>query len=203
MATARLTRGEKRRETRARILAAAGLVFARRGYNGASVDEIANEAGFTKGAVYYNFSSKEGLFLALLDRHMEARLDLLERLREDGGSSTARLHEGATATVSSLKRERDWSLLYFEFAAYAARTPRFRRKLVSRLDLLHRAMVDTVAELVADASLKPGITVDTIALGLEAIVDGVALNRLLRPEAIPDELLGSTLALMWQGLDAR
>jgi AcrR family transcriptional regulator len=201
--TARPTRDEKRRDTRARILAAAGQVFARRGYHGASVDEIAGEAGYTKGAVYYNFTSKETLFLALLDQHMEARLGLLERLRQGDRPSLARLEEGATATVTSLKRDREWSLLYFEFAAYAARNPRFRRKLVTRLETLHRAMVETVAELLRDAGRRPSVPPETIALGLESIVDGVALNRLLRPDAIADDLLGSILALVWRGLDSR
>jgi AcrR family transcriptional regulator len=194
-----LSREEKRTETRTRILGGAGRVFARRGYHAASVDEIADEAGYTKGAVYYNFADKEALFLALLDQHMDSRLALLGRLREGASPSTARLRAGADATVASLKRDREWSLLYFEFAAYAARNPSFRRKLATRLERLHQAMVETVSDLSRDTGRPLSVPVETIALGLESLVDGVAMNRLLRPEAVGDELLGTMVGLVWSG----
>jgi AcrR family transcriptional regulator len=64
---ARLTRAQRRQQTRARLLEAAGQVFARRGFHAATLDEVAEAAGYTKGAVYANFANKDGLFLALLD----------------------------------------------------------------------------------------------------------------------------------------
>src|SRR5436190_9573246 len=115
---------EKRDQTRDRIVAAAERVFARRGYHGASLDEIAQQAGFTKGALYYNFASKEELFLALLDRLIEARLALLESLRAQAQPAETRLRQGAGRVVGSLEGDRDWSLLFFEFASHAAREPR-------------------------------------------------------------------------------
>src|SRR5438876_3817962 len=104
-ARVRQRRGERRLQTRARLLAAAERVFARRGYYAATLDEIAAEAGFTKGALYYNFASKEELFLALLDQHIESRIALLHELGGRAAPAGARLAEGAERTVSSLRQE--------------------------------------------------------------------------------------------------
>ena len=68
------TRKQKQQRTRVELIEAAGRVFARRGYHGASVEEIAAEAGYTTGAVYSNFKGKEELFLALNDHELEKRL---------------------------------------------------------------------------------------------------------------------------------
>src|SRR3954469_11014580 len=69
----RKTQAERRDETREHVLAAAGRVFAARGFHGTSLDAIAEEAGFSRGAVYYNFADKEELFLELLDRRCAER----------------------------------------------------------------------------------------------------------------------------------
>jgi AcrR family transcriptional regulator len=64
----RKTQAERREETREQVLAAAARMFAQRGFHATSLDAIAEEAGFSRGAVYYNFADKEELFLELLDR---------------------------------------------------------------------------------------------------------------------------------------
>src|SRR3954454_19188950 len=112
MAVARQTQPERRQKTRTRLLAAATRVFARHGYHAATLDEIAAEAGFTKGALYYNFASKEELFLALLDQHIASRVALLRELGSQASPADARLSTGAARTTSSLRAEREWSLLY-------------------------------------------------------------------------------------------
>jgi AcrR family transcriptional regulator len=194
----RQPRAERRRETQARLLRAATRVFARRGYHIATLDEIASEAGFTKGALYYNFASKEELFLALLDQHIEARIQLLHELASRAAPAEARLSEGADRTVSSLREEREWSLLYLEFAAYAARNARFRRKFERRLRVVHEAMVQMVEALAGDSVQLP-LPAERLALGIAALVDGVAFGKLLQPQGIPDELLGQMLGLLWRG----
>src|SRR5438105_15844263 len=78
----RLTRAESQARTRAHLLEAAAEVFARRGFHGASVEEVADVAGYTKGAVYSNFASKDELFLAVLEGRMQAQVELLGRLSE-------------------------------------------------------------------------------------------------------------------------
>src|SRR5947209_8784906 len=116
----RLTRAESRARTRVHLLEAAAEVFARRGFHGASVEEVADVAGYTKGAVYSNFTSKDELFLAVLEGRMQAQVDLL-----DGLSARA---AAAPGDVSAALPDLDWidlqwCLLTFEFWLYALRNP--------------------------------------------------------------------------------
>ena len=80
MRPARLTRAQQQAMTRERLLAAAERVFARHGYGGASIDLISAEAGYSKGAIYSNFESKEAVFLELLRLYMERDMAELERI---------------------------------------------------------------------------------------------------------------------------
>ncbi len=77
-----LTQERRRAQTRQYLLQAAAQVFAERGFHGASLDEVAAAAGFTKGAVYSNFKNKEDLFLALLESLQEQEMDALHATLE-------------------------------------------------------------------------------------------------------------------------
>ena len=95
---ARPTREEKKARTRAQLIDAAATVFARRGYMAASLDEVAEEAGLTKGAVYSNFDSKEDLFEAVIDdrltepmRHRAEDIDSTSGTTEDHAMAGARV----------------------------------------------------------------------------------------------------------------
>ncbi|MDX6671084.1 MAG: hypothetical protein QOI91_1447 [Solirubrobacteraceae bacterium] len=190
----RLTQAERRARTQAELLDAAARLFARRGYHGASVEEIAAEAGLTKGAVYYNFDGKEGLFLALLDRHVEERIALLAELRDSGPNALA---EGARRMSRSLRRDRDWGLLFFEFAAQAARDPAVRRRFDARMRRVHTALVETVGEIA-----PPGADRERLAGAAEAMIDGYAMRTLLAPRADVAAELATGLTLLWRGAAA-
>src|SRR5438067_1482838 len=109
-----MRQAEKRALTRRNVLRAAQDLFGRSGYHQATLRDIAEEAGVSKGAVYYNFASKEELFLALLD----ARMD--ERLREIRAVNSEPDH-AARDYIENVKRNREWITLFFEFVAHAAR----------------------------------------------------------------------------------
>src|SRR5208283_4290635 len=83
----RLTRKEQQAHTRECLMRSAGKVFARRGLQQASIDEVAEDAGFTKGAFYANFKSKEELFLAMLDERFTRRIEDIERVIASEGST--------------------------------------------------------------------------------------------------------------------
>ena len=83
----RLTRQEKQAHTRACLMRSAAKVFARRGLQQASIDEVAEDAGFTKGAFYANFKSKEELFLAMLDERFTQRIEGIESVIAGEGST--------------------------------------------------------------------------------------------------------------------
>ncbi len=113
---ARLTRAESRERTRTQLLAAAEEVFAARGFHGASLDEVAEAAGFSKGAVYSNFGSKDELFVAVLRKRMSEQAEFLTGL-------VSRASGDPVAALPDLEwMDLQWCQLLFEFWLYADRT---------------------------------------------------------------------------------
>ena len=111
-ATKRLSRDERKAETREHLLEAAGRVFARNGYHGASVDEVAEEAGYSTGALYSNFDGKEDLFLAVLQRHIERQVKELSETVSERPTVDERARGGARVWMSFLEREPELVMLF-------------------------------------------------------------------------------------------
>jgi AcrR family transcriptional regulator len=198
----RLTRKEKQAQTRACLMHSAARVFARRGLQQASIDEVAEDAGFTKGAFYANFKSKEELFLAMLDERFAKRIDDIERVIAGEGSTAQKARRAGDQFVRMLRADREWERLFFEFSAYAARDEEFREELVTR----YRAMRDRIAAALrahADGVGKEAtLPFDQIALMVGVMGNGFALEKLLEGDAVADELYGSMLMIFFAGLDA-
>lgn len=110
----------KRRQTQARLLDAALDAFADRGFYGTSVEDLCERAGFTRGAFYSNFSSKDELFVALYQRQAEHILATLTDIAPVAGDS---LEEVLTGLVAAIPRDRHWYLVNTEFALHAVRNP--------------------------------------------------------------------------------
>jgi AcrR family transcriptional regulator len=196
----RLTRKERQAHTRDRLMRSAATVAARRGLERASLDEVAEHAGFTKGAVYANFESKEGLFLAMLDAHFAERLEELDRIlsTEDHPDSQAR--EAAEGLMRSLDAEPGWHRLFFEFAVYAARNERFRVQLVARYKALRGRVAELLTRRAERLGLEPEVPPGDVAAMTFAMVNGIALERMLEPEAVPDDLFPEMMAIFFSGL---
>src|SRR4029453_13277438 len=128
---ARLTRAERQHQTRARLLDSAGQVSAGRGFHAATVDEVAEAAGYTKGAVYSNFATKDELFLALLDQRVAAQLRQAEALYAIESSQELRAAMGGR-TEQEFAAARDFGVLMAEFSLYAMRNPAAQAELAKR-----------------------------------------------------------------------
>jgi AcrR family transcriptional regulator len=153
----RPTRAQKRAANRERILAAARAVFGARGYHAATIEEIADEAGLSNGAIYYNFQNKEELFLALLDERLEERLEHTRRTIAAGtGLSTGEraLEEEARDVSRSFREGREWRLLLLEFATYAARNPAFAAPFRDHTLRLNRRHADAPLLLIRRVELR-------------------------------------------------
>src|SRR5258708_1901215 len=127
----RLSREETRALTRQRLLQAAEEVFSERGFHGASIEEIVERAGYTSGAFYSNFESKEELFLALFDAR---NAELLQDLQEFGNSAGSQEDFFAALRARGAGRagRSDRFAISLEFVLFCLRNPDARRKLASR-----------------------------------------------------------------------
>jgi AcrR family transcriptional regulator len=198
----RLTRKEKQAQTRACLMHSAAKVFARRGLQQASIDEVAEDAGFTKGAFYANFKSKEELFLAMLDERFTRRIEDIERVIAGEGSTAQKARRAGDNFVQMLSADREWERLFFEFSAYAARDDDFREELVTR----YRTMRDRIAAALKAHSEGLGkeatLPFDQVALMVGVMGNGFALEKLLEGDAVADELYGTMLTVFFAGLEA-
>lgn len=192
MPSRKLTREDKRRANRARILQAARKVFAQHGYHGATIGEIADEAGLSNGAVYYNFANKEDLFLALLD---EWRTELIRDVETAAGSAEPghSFQDEMRHVIETLKRGREWRLLLFEFVTYAARNPEFRKRFAAGRQNFKTALASALADRIAAHRLQPVASPGQLAVLVAALVNGLAVDELTEPGGIPDDLLATAL----------
>jgi AcrR family transcriptional regulator len=199
---ARLSRDEKKAITRKRLIEAAADVFAHRGFAATSVDEIAEKAGFSKGAVYSNFDSKEDLFLAVLDEHLHDQIYGVRRRLFEGTRPTGeRLVEAGQLVMQMLQRERTWYLLSYEFLAYAARNTTFQEKYAARQRAQRELTASIIREDAESLGIRPPMPPERLAIALLAVANGIAFEKLADPDAVPDDLLGELFALLWSGQD--
>jgi AcrR family transcriptional regulator len=195
------TRKQRQLHTRARLMQAAVSVFARHGTT-ASIDDVAAEAGFTKGAFYANFASKEALFLAMLDERFSERLAQLRCLTASGGELEVQAREAGAEFATYLESAPDWQRLFFDFVAQAARDEPFRVQLVDRYRGLREGMTAVFQRRAAELELPSPVTMSELALMTFAMANGFALERLLEPEAAPQELFSTMLVIFFAGLQA-
>lgn len=198
----RLTREEKRAETRRRLLDAAAVVFIRDGFQGASVESICAEAGFTRGAFYSNFETKEQLFVELLqDRVYERYRQILERSPTEL-APIERLRRGARDLMERYGREEDrWLFaLWLECLAHAARNPGFR-SLAATFWSGNRAIIaQQTAEAATELGRAAPIEPKHIATALIALDIGLALQHLVDPDEVPLDLYPRLYELLFAPL---
>lgn len=179
----RLSRAEQNDRNRALLLAAALRVFLTRGYHAATLEQIADEAGFSKGVVYSRFDSKADMFLALLtDR-------LAERAAQNASAAGRLVQSGELTVLLELARQAElatpgWRLLVTEFRAHAARDPDLSRRYAAA----HAGTVDGLASAIAAVAEQNCVALAVPARQLAelvlAIETGVALEQLANPQAI-------------------
>jgi AcrR family transcriptional regulator len=198
----RPSREQKRQANRERILLAARQVFGARGYQAATIEEIADEAGLSNGAIYYNFASKEELFMALLDARMEERLaHVRQTLAIDAQPGTfLRVLEREALDISrTFKESREWRLLMLEFVGYAARNPKFGERLRAHQRELHAAVVEILEQHAQAPGITASMPIDGLATTITALLDGLAIEELTNPGAVPDELFGQAIVGLLSG----
>jgi AcrR family transcriptional regulator len=197
-----LTPERRRQQTREHLLAAAAEVFAERGFHGASLDEVAAVAGFTKGAVYSNFKNKEDLFLALFKANYDREMDAIRAaLKSSEAPPEARISDFvALIRDQTAQVGRNFSLLYQEFSLYAARNPEVREELTRIDDEGAQALADILQAERERVGLEPLVSPLQTARIVEILFRGIGQLRVLQSDVANDEFLEAAIAFVARGL---
>ncbi|MDN4172052.1 TetR/AcrR family transcriptional regulator [Nocardioides sp. SOB77] len=197
---AEVRRRPPRDEVRRALLDAAARTFARQGIDGASLDDVAAAAGFTKGAVYSNFGSKEGLVAALVDDRVSAYLDLgLAAVDDPSATLPERARALGDRLTAASDEQHDWHLLFLELWQRTVRTGRSDGSFLQRRRELHAAVTDAITAHAEQAGARLPVPAASMATLLLALSHGLAIERMVDPASVPDDLMGQVLALLVEG----
>lgn len=166
----------------------------RDGFHATSVDAVADEAGYTKGAVYSNFAGKEDLFFAVYERRVHERTTELHRLADEHPSAEAALR----ASIETIRGrgEDGWIAVFFEFWAHVLRHPEHRERFAA----LHRRALEPfirgVERLAREQGAEPPLPAPLMATAHLALGTGMQLERLTRPEEVDIETIQRAALLL-------
>ncbi|MGZ4737070.1 MAG: TetR family transcriptional regulator [Acidimicrobiia bacterium] len=194
-----LTPERRRAMTRQHLLDAAAVVFARAGFHGATIDEIAKTAGFTKGAVYSNFTSKDDLFLALLDDRIDRQFaivaEVLESIPHEQAEQAPRMRD--LLQSGAVFSDDAWETLSLEFILYARRNPEAAAKLAARAERERDFVRQMMEQEYAAVGATPTYPIRELALISLAIFAGLSSFRMINPGSVTETTIDTVLDLLF------
>jgi AcrR family transcriptional regulator len=193
-------RRPKREEVRRRLLEAATSVFARRGYSEATLEEVAEEAGFSKGAVYSNFAGKEEIFYALLREHVGERIGRIGRAVTAADTLQAAGAAAGRAGGEAVDREPDWQRLFLEFVTRASRRPELQAELARQRAELRELIAAEAQDPLQALGVRSALSAAQLANVMLALSNGLAIEQLIQPQGLDPDLFERTLELIAVGL---
>lgn len=199
MPVEKLTRERRRQQTRDVLVAAATEVFARRGFDGASLEEIAENAGFTRGAIYKNFDGKEDLFFAVTDRFNEQVIEAFRAIAPD----SANTKEWDFSTLAEMWRASvdDFDDLFAigkEYELYVLRNPDARERAVAH----RRSQRDLVAAFIDEVAEQSGMTLRLPARTLASVILAAADGLTYAARIDGEDLFAPFLEILNAGMIA-
>jgi len=183
----RTARTDRQAQTRTDLIAAADRRFSADGFHATSLDVVADEAGYTKGAVYSNFRSKEDLFFAVYERRVERSVAQTAPIAEAADLPSA--VRGLAATVAA-RRDRDdgWLAVFLEFWTHVLRHPEHRARFAELHARAIEPLAAAVERQVADDGAEPGLSAHELATAMLGVQTALGLERLTRPDVVGPEL---------------
>ncbi|CAN7552708.1 TetR/AcrR family transcriptional regulator [Variovorax paradoxus] len=182
-ARTRLTREESRAQTRERLVETAQQLFVSNGYGGASIRDIADKAGYSQGAFYSNFSSKEDVLLELLRRHMEAEATQLFKVMGNEQQEPGQMLAELEAWASTLNHDADWCMLSIELQLHANRSRSFAAEYRKVWNKHRSELGGVIGQLFGKLGRTPPAAPDELAAAFMALSHGLALQRIsTRPD---------------------
>jgi AcrR family transcriptional regulator len=203
----RLTRAEAKAQTRRRLLDSAARVFAEKGFGGATLEEIAEAAGYSTGAMYANFGGKEQLFMEVVAAHRSRaasrRIEQVSQILDDALATGADPFDALTGMfVKAADRERELAPLQAEFWLYAVRNPAARKVIADSLSDQADELEPVLARVLERLGAAPDATPREVTVVVLALFQGLARRRRLDHAAVPEDLLARALRWLLRGLSA-
>jgi AcrR family transcriptional regulator len=177
-------RRRRREETRGRLMEAAISVFARSGYDRATVDEIVRQAGFSKGAFYVHFESKEDLFRATLEERISRQLEAFRQGVNHSNLMADNVRMILDAVFGLVRDDPFWAPLYLEFGAHAARNEKVRKRLAMMYGHWRQLIVDILKASREAGRMRKDADLEFMATVLVATVEGTIIQSHLVPEIV-------------------
>jgi AcrR family transcriptional regulator len=188
----RLTRLESKAVTQEKLLGAAAKLFARRGFAGSSIEEIAETAGFSRGAFHANFKSKDALFLTLIEMKVKEITAEIRGMIAASNSAEENLQNLRQAYSCYSGADKDAFLLLTEAQLYAMRNPRFGKKLSALLGAIHDELIASIENFQKKIQSKHPISAEQLVLIGFAFSHGMTLHGLVDPERYSDSLVSES-----------
>jgi AcrR family transcriptional regulator len=186
---------QKTQSTKRKLHRSALRIFARHGFEAASIEDIAAEAGYTRGAFYAHFQSKEDLFFAMLEDESHLHMERLERALRRATNDEEMLNVLREYYVSRIA-DIDWSILTLEFKLYAYRHPKLKTKLAERYrNIRTKVKLQSVPILPC-----PPPDELTLKIALQAILNGLALETAYDPGSLPETKVRELLSHLFDSL---
>jgi AcrR family transcriptional regulator len=193
----RLTREQSKALTQEKILAAAAKAFARQGFAGTAVDDIAETAGFSRGAFYSNFASKDELFLRLIELQLRFLTDDAHAIITDSSSGEETLDRLRKFYITMRSQDKDAFLLITEAQLYAIRNVRFRAKLASIFRKVHDELTASIEHLHQQCGGDNPIPPAILAYSALALAQGLMLYSMMDSKTYPEEMLSRASELVF------
>jgi AcrR family transcriptional regulator len=184
---------ERSEATRARLIRAAEKIFARDGFEAAKLEEIAAEAGYTRGAFYANFASKEDLFFALLEGEISSRIHSVEEIMRDLNDPEEKLRAFREFFLT-VCQDRRWSLLALEFKLFAVRHPDVKTRLAAMNRRLVGQKIGILKDIVEGTGRALPISATAAAMSLSAMTNALSLEHMLDRSLMPETAFRQILA---------
>jgi AcrR family transcriptional regulator len=195
-------RSARKAATRARLLEAAARVYAARGFAGATLDDVAEEAGLTKGAVYGHFGSKDNLLAALMEEYLAHEIGEQVALFSREETTWERPFVGSDRWMEEVDRTPDAFRLLIEFWLAAGRDERLREQVARGFEALRQMFTSFITQSAADAgtdlSHDAARHFANVSMGLSL---GLAIVRLADRDNVSPALLGTALSVFIRGLE--
>ena len=196
-------RRPSRAETRNRLLDAAATVFIDRGIGAASIEEITDRAGFSRGAFYSNFADKDELVLGLLDRMSRESVTEIEQLMVEHQDPDDYVRATQAMLRSPGRRNgHHHPVLSTELMLYSLRNPKAQPFLKARLDRTQKAIKEVIERNAVSLGLRPAHNRSAIAAMINAMDDGFGFHAIIDPERDPIEAFSAALDFIAEAASA-